>query len=209
MTELICPACGSTDVQVISKTQRIQESFGIYEDIESVENVCQICNTTGDFLDSNTSLITETISKLKVKVAISILESLQSEGKSLASMERALNIPQKTFAKWKNSATNPTATGVTLLKFIKLFPWLLEVADSNFDQQKSHQIMLKAASEKWMEYIKNQNYTKESANLNINPETKAINISIDLIRNDISSSSSTLSNVENRIEINKKSLTYA
>ena len=161
MTELICPACGSTDVQVISKTQRIQESFGIYEDIESVENICQICNTTGDFLDSNTSLITETISKLKVKVAISILESLQSEGKSLASMERALNIPQKTFAKWKNGATNPSATGVTLLKFIKLFPWLLDVADSNFDQQKSHQIMLKAASEKWMEYRKNQNYTKE------------------------------------------------
>ena len=164
MSELICPACGSTDVQVISKTQRIQESFGIYEDIESVENVCQICSTTGDFLDSNSSLITDSISKLKVKVAISILESLQSEGMSLASMERALNIPQKTFAKWKNGATNPSATGVTLLKFIRLFPWLLEVADSNFDQQKSHQIMLGAAFEKWKEYMKNQNYTKESEN---------------------------------------------
>jgi hypothetical protein len=72
---------------------------------------------------------------------------------NLASMERALDIPQRTFAKWKNRSVTPSATGVTLLKFIKLFPWLVEVGDQKFDPVAADRIMIKNASERFFSHV--------------------------------------------------------
>lgn len=153
MTEHICPACGSEDVQVLTKNRLIKESFGIQSEIAFVENICNTCGTVGDFQDLNEKIEIEAIAKLKSDVAVWILDSFQEQKLNLSSIERALELPQRTLAKWKNRSTNPSATGVSLLKFIKLFPWLLEVGDQKFDPIAADRIMIKNASDRFFNKV--------------------------------------------------------
>jgi hypothetical protein len=60
-------------------------------------------------------------------------------------MERVLGLPQRTLAKWKNRSVVPSAAGVSLLKYIRVFPWLLEVAENDYDYAISQKIHLSTA----------------------------------------------------------------
>jgi hypothetical protein len=61
-------------------------------------------------------------------------------------MERALGLPARTLARWKNEqTTSPSAAGVALMRIIRTFPWILEVADVQFDKTKARKVLLQAA----------------------------------------------------------------
>jgi len=149
MTDIQCPACGSDSVESYVKTIWLSESLGSKKNIELVENKCKICGTTGDFNNKNEIQLKEAFAEMKTEVAISILEQFQKEKRNLSSLERALELPQRTFAKWKNRSVNPSATGVVLLKFLKTFPWLIEVAEQHFDPQMADRILLENALSKF------------------------------------------------------------
>jgi hypothetical protein len=54
-------------------------------------------------------------------------------------------LPQRTLSKWKNGVTNPSASGTALMKFLWLYPWLLEVAESQYDYAKAQKIYITSA----------------------------------------------------------------
>jgi len=67
-----------------------------------------------------------------------ILIELQSMGHSQASIERTLGLPMKTL-------DNENPETLALMKMIKAFPWLLQVADRQFDEFESKRILGHAA----------------------------------------------------------------
>jgi len=153
MNKQRCPACGSIDI-IDKKTILIKEPFGEGQDnIEIHENICSVCGTRGDFFNQNEPLIDETIKELKQKSIENILNYLIDSKISMSSIERALEIPQRTLTKWKNRTNVPSSAGTALMRFIKLFPWLLEIAENKYDYNEAQKIHINVAIQKLLPEI--------------------------------------------------------
>jgi len=153
MNKQRCPACGSIDIIDEKKSILIKEPFGGQNNIEIHENICSLCGSRGDFFNQNETLIDETIKKLKQKSIENILNDFIDSKMSMSSIERALEIPQRTLTKWKNRTNVPSSAGIALMRFIKLFPWLLEVAENKYDYNESQKIHINAAIQKLLPEI--------------------------------------------------------
>jgi DNA-binding transcriptional regulator YiaG len=153
MNKQRCPACGSIDIIDEKKSILIKEPFGGQDNIEIHENICSLCGSRGDFFNQNEPLIDETIKKLKQKSIENILNYFIDIKISMSSIERALGIPQRTLTKWKNRTNVPSSTGIALMRFIKLFPWLLEVAENKYDYSEAQKIHINAAIQKLLPAI--------------------------------------------------------
>jgi len=144
----ICPACGSKNIYGTKKTINIKEPFAGEINFEIIENVCKTCDSKGDFFNQNDEVIEKNIKELKQRSVENILKYFIENKRSLTSIERALEIPFRTLAKWKNKITKTSAAGIALLRFIRLFPWLIDVAENKYNPQKAENIMLNNAIEK-------------------------------------------------------------
>ncbi|MBA3063411.1 MAG: hypothetical protein FP833_10745, partial [Atribacteria sp.] len=153
MNKQRCPACGSIDIIDEKKSILIKEPFGGQNNIEIHENICSLCGSRGDFFNQNEPLIDETIKKLKQKSIENILNYFIDSKMSMSSIERALEIPQRTLTKWKNRTNVPSSAGIALMRFIKLFPWLLEVAENKYDYSEAQKIHINAAIQKLLPKI--------------------------------------------------------
>jgi len=153
MNKQRCPACGSIDIIDEKKSILIKEPFGGQDNIEIHENICSICGSRGDFFNQNETLIDETIKKLKQKSIENILNYFIDSKMSMSSIERALEIPQRTLTKWKNRTNAPSSAGIALMRFIKLFPWLLEVSENKYDYSEAQKIHINAAIQKLLPEI--------------------------------------------------------
>jgi transposase-like protein len=154
-----CPVCGSDEIYEKKKKHRIKEPFAGEKNIEIIENVCKVCESKGDFFDQNDEVIEENIKELKQRSVENILKYFIENKRSLMSIERALEIPFRTLAKWKNKVTKTSAAGIALLRFIRLFPWLLDVAENKYDSKKAENIMLNNAIEKLSKITGNKKAT--------------------------------------------------
>ncbi|NOQ45082.1 MAG: hypothetical protein GQ559_00135 [Desulfobulbaceae bacterium] len=150
--EKICPACGNDNIIEDKITHLINEAFGGSKSVELVKDTCELCGTSGDFSSKNDELLEEEINKLKVAAAINILQNFAENGISMSSMERALELPQRTLTKWK-SGTKPSAAGLALLKFLRTFPWLLEVAEHKFDYSVAQRIHINTAIKNLLDHM--------------------------------------------------------
>ncbi len=106
---------------------------------------CRKCGFE-EYLPSNDRTIERALSDLKKASMVHLLNDLNSSGLTNAYMERALGLPARTLARWKNEASiMPSAAGHALMRLIRTFPWLLQVAEEGFDEKKARILLLKAA----------------------------------------------------------------
>lgn len=152
MKARICPICGMGEL-IQKEQKKAIEVNGIKKEIDTVIYHCPICNEEGDFFGENDKAIHDALITVQNDVAVSILEGFSSEGKNFASIERALGLPQRTLGKWKSRSSVPSAAGVALLKFINIYPWLLEVADSKFEKKAASNIFFRTALCEFMNIV--------------------------------------------------------
>lgn len=145
MIEKICPVCGLGTLVERGIDHVIKESYGGSVTLPIKEYYCDTCESHGDFFDENEDIIETKTEMLKKKAIENILNDFLDNGMSMAAMERALSLPQRTLTKWKNGVSLPTAPGIALMKFLRTFPWLLEVADHDFEYDKAQKIFLNNA----------------------------------------------------------------
>ena len=148
MNKKRCPVCGSEEIGEKKKTILISEPFISPDNIEVFENICYSCKSRGDFFNQNESLLEVTIKELKQKSVKSILEYFIDKKISMSSIERALEMPQRTLAKWKKNKSKASSAGIALLRFIRLFPWLLEVAENKYDFKMAQKIQINDSENK-------------------------------------------------------------
>jgi len=177
MSKIICPACGSDKVEEKLVLKTFNEPFCDEYSIEIKEYVCNTCDFEGDFLKENDEKIEKALSKLKTNCVSNILNNLTQTNYSLASIERALNLPQRTLAKWKNGENNPSASGITLLRFLNVFPWLIEVAENNYDYYISNKIHATMAVNQIMNMFFYQNNTLNKGEVVSSQQTFVLYIS--------------------------------
>lgn len=145
MVERVCPVCGGNEIKKAETEEIMREPFGGQKTVFLNEYSCEACGSTGDFFNENEAAIRKILSELKSDAVTNILEDFSQNKISLSSMERALELPQRTLTKWKNKASNPSSTGIALLKFLRVFPWLLDIAENKYDYALSQKIHMSVA----------------------------------------------------------------
>ena len=142
--DIHCPLCESTDIETKVRVKTFFEPFGGSSEASINEHHCDNCGMSGDFLKTNDDIIQDVLDQLKKRSTISILSDFANHGYNFSSLERALELPQRTLTKWKTTGKT-SAAGLTLLRFLRLFPWLIEVADKRFDFQDAQRTYISAA----------------------------------------------------------------
>ncbi len=150
MNEKICPVCGLGQLEEKNDFRLIKESFGGSSSVSIKNYYCSVCESDGDFFDENEKILENEVETLKKRAIRNILNDFNANNISMAAIERALRLPQRTLTKWKKGSTLPTASGMSLMKFLRIFPWLLEVADHDFDYNEAQKIHLNNALEKFV-----------------------------------------------------------
>lgn len=145
MDELICPLCGGNDLIKDKQIRSVREPLGGEKEIEAVNYICNTCGFNGDFFKENEKALQSCIDELKIQAVKNILQDFLSNNYSFSAIERALEIPQRTLSKWRNSSKKPSAAVLSLLKYLQLFPWLIEVAEQKYDYSSAQRIHIKDA----------------------------------------------------------------
>lgn len=142
MGNRMCSYCGGTNLVEEHDVLKLTEPFGGIATVEVIKIKCNECGFIEED-DRNDRVIQKELAILKRNSMIHILKDLNEKGYTNAYMERALGLPARTLARWKNeSSMSPSASGSALMRFIRTFPWLLHVADCQFDQEKARTIFL-------------------------------------------------------------------
>ena len=142
--KMVCEICGSENVDIVKKSIALPVPFGADAAYEKVISVCKNCGEEIDVTDERERIAA--IAKAEKSSLESIIEFVVKQGFSLANIERALDLPQRTISRWK-SGSEPSAAGLTLLRFIRIYPWLLEVAENNYNEFLSKTILINKAAE--------------------------------------------------------------
>ena len=132
MNKELCPACKMGRLERETKEITVFK-FG-YAESKTVEvSFCPLCEAEFFKNKQDKQVRKELIKKLQHKNVQKKLEEMASSGKSFASLERALSLPQRTLSKWKNGATKPSEAGMVLVNLLSILPWLSVVADHDYD----------------------------------------------------------------------------
>ena len=161
-SDKVCPACGSDTLTERIESQILKEPFGGQKEVPVKEYYCSTCKSKGDFFNENDNVVENALESLKAKSIINILNYFSDNKISMSAMERVLSLPQRTLAKWKNGAVKPSSSGIALMKFLRTFPWLLEVAENKFDYNIAQNIYITTAIQKFLNSVKfdSKDFTK-------------------------------------------------
>jgi transposase-like protein len=142
-----CPICGSAHLEKKISNEILRGDLGKNTYYKKISYRCLDCESEseGDSSKENTDTISFALDTLKKEYIKSTLDYFIDNKISFSSVERILNLPQRTLTKWKNDVSQPSAAGVALLKFLRVFPWLLNVAEHYYDYDTSQKIFLQSA----------------------------------------------------------------
>ena len=133
MKKAICSYCGKKSVTTRDYEVELSEPYSDIKKVTLKENICSYCGFSEDN-ENNDIIVNKELAELKRISMIKILESLNALGYTNAAMERILGLPPRTLARWKNVLSiNPSAAAIALLRIIRTYPWILEIAEKHFD----------------------------------------------------------------------------
>lgn len=114
------------------------------EIVSASEDTCLDCGMVGDFAGRNDAIIGAALKRAESRAVENNLQFLSSMGLTMAYMERALGLPQRTMMRWKTG--EHSAASIALLQMVRTYPWLLQVAEHRFDRRYAQTAILEQAA---------------------------------------------------------------
>lgn len=142
-SNLLCPACGSTQVTTTTESRSLTVPFAKKTTFTTIVHTCKNCRESGDFTGDNETKIAEAEQIASREAIENILTALKHKNRTLAYIERALRLPQRTINRWKNGECSSAVAA--LLRVIGTYPWVIEVADNDFAEPFATQKLLAVA----------------------------------------------------------------
>jgi hypothetical protein len=126
-----CPLCGGGSLERSEETEAIPVPYGPECSYVSSVERCLDCGEASDFSGLNDARIEAALSSAVHESVGMMLDDLARQGLSMPHLERALRLPQRTLATWREGECPPA--GVALLRTIRTYPWIVRVADDDFE----------------------------------------------------------------------------
>ena len=127
-----CVVCGLANVNVLEVKRSYAAPFG--PDVEYTNKIaaCPDCGTNIDLSDPD--VFPNAVAESESKSIGMILDYIVSKGFTHAAIERALDLPDRAISNWKCKEA-VSSSSMALLRILRAFPWVIDVADKNFDPE--------------------------------------------------------------------------
>jgi hypothetical protein len=178
MATVTCPSCGSDDLAKIVSTKSFPIVYGTPAEWEEETHHCLLCGETGNFSDEGETTAEEAIGLAKKRSVNNMLDSLSESGIKVAYLERALELPPRTVSRWKDGRSS--ASSIALLRIIRTFPWMVEVADARFNKRFAVKKLIQEAGRAIYSAASEVSETPPSASIAIAVDTGKVSISASL-----------------------------
>lgn len=158
-----CSYCGSSSFQKRKEEQFEYEPYGDKELFQEEIWICEKCgeelNYTLNFTDEY-----EKAQKRSEQSSIkNILDFFNKKNIKFKDIEDSLGLPVRTLSRWK-SRLNYSAIGLTLLKIIRSYPWIIYVAARRFEKKYADAVFKESAMEKFNLVERNKSEIPEISN---------------------------------------------
>ncbi len=142
--ENICPKCGALMGDFCELQEKVMAPYGAMKNYVEQVSSCDECGyEINDDMDG--SRYRALYEKSVTESIPAILDSLSQSGYSMVATERILELPFRTLSRWKASG-KPSSGGVALLRLLATLPWLLEVADNNYENTFAEELIMMEAA---------------------------------------------------------------
>lgn len=141
MSKIKCPACGSSNLSAVQHKKSNQLTLG--GDFQYLETIysCADCGEEGDFASQNDKEFDKAHDVALTAQVSRLIEGLSEKNVTMASFERAFELPQRTLTRWKGG--DFSASSVALLRTVHTFPWILEAAEKRFAPQYADSLLVR------------------------------------------------------------------
>lgn len=143
-----CNYCGNDSFTTVIEKQTEYVPFG---EIVEFEEKNLRCNKCGDEINYTLNY-TEEYEKAQLISEQSsiknILEFFNKKNIKLKDIEDSLGLPVRTLSRWK-SRLNYSRIGLTLLRIIRSYPWIILVAARRFEKKAADEVFKQAAMKKF------------------------------------------------------------
>ena len=121
-----CPMCGGESMKKIDDVNNLGYIHMLYQ--------CLDCMTRFDDIDENS--LQEYLNKENKKFVLEVVDLIiMEEFWTIPAIERVLEIKQGSIKGWREDDNKfPSTAETTLFRFLKIYPWLLVVADFDYKE---------------------------------------------------------------------------
>ncbi|MCK5760394.1 MAG: hypothetical protein KAH33_03815 [Candidatus Delongbacteria bacterium] len=149
MNEVIkCNYCGNSN---FNKRKEKQTEFEPYGEIIEFKEDIWVCKKCGDELNYTLNY-TDGYEKAQKKSEVSSIKNMLAyltKGRiKLKDIEDSLGLPVRTLSRWK-SKLNYSKVGLTLLRVVRSYPWIILVAARRFESKAVDEVFKQAAMKKF------------------------------------------------------------
>lgn len=138
-----CPVCGSTNYEIVEKTSTIQAPYGPVVEYEDDKYKCNVCEITSGFSVVKNNTLKKAYDESTRKSIPLMLKYLEDNGLRLVDLERIFGIPFGSLSA-ENVADNISPERISLLRILRTYPWISLVADRNYDEDFSIEVVKNA-----------------------------------------------------------------
>jgi hypothetical protein len=146
--KVTCEVCGSTNTIKSQKERYFPIPYGQPALIHQSVVTCQDCGLEID--STNEEDNKSAIEMARQESIRSMLDFLVHRGYSLAQIERSLDLPQRTISRWKGSG-ELSSIGIALLRILRTYPWIIEVAENKYDEFISKTTLISEAAKSFLQ----------------------------------------------------------
>ena len=159
-SENICPKCDALMGEFCELREKVMAPYGTVKDYIEKVSTCDECGYEVSN-DVDASIYRALYEKSVAESIPAILNSLNQFGYSMVATERILELPFRTLSRWKTSG-KPSAGGVALLRLLATFPWLLQIADNNYEDEFTENLLIVEAAKALNKKISSNDITCKS-----------------------------------------------
>ena len=127
-----CPICSSDTLETTKTKEYIPVIYGDKAIYDKTLNKCLTCEEEGDFFEVNDAVFSDALNKANKKSISDMVNYLAEKKISASCIERSLNLPARTISRWKTG--DFSAASIALLRIIRTYPWIIEVADEKYNE---------------------------------------------------------------------------
>ena len=155
-----CPACGYDKPRIKKVDNKGEAPYGPEISVQEMILTCENCEAEfdyGDLIGEESKSPYEISKSESIDFMIRLLKDIS--GYSLASIERALELPQRTFSRWLLHKEFSSAS-IAMLRILCTYPWIIEVAENKFREDYARLIHMRTGIGEFLDLIRLNDLTQ-------------------------------------------------
>jgi hypothetical protein len=154
ITKSVCVVCGSQNAELKETSTSTLVPYAPHAAVYTQKAVC--CQDCGAEIDETSDdEIKAALESARQESIVAMLDYFKREGYSQAAIERSLDLPQRTIARWKVNG-ELSSVGMALLRIIRTYPWILDVAERKYEPAFALQTLLVNAAHNMAAAVSNR-----------------------------------------------------